>query len=173
MALATPLPRRELEDLYLALEKPVYNVVYRWLWHREEAMEVVQEAFLKLWQKSHSQTIDDPRAYLYRTAINLAKNRQRTLRVRNLFATREWMMRQGTTDDGRSADDDLEQRLDNMRVHIEKLPSKLREVVTLSELTDMSYADVAKILKIKAGTVASRRHRALARLRKSLEDDHA
>jgi hypothetical protein len=42
--------QEEIEELYRALEKPMYNVVYRWLWDPEEARDVVQETFLRLWR---------------------------------------------------------------------------------------------------------------------------
>ena len=41
---------KKLETFYARLEKPVYNVVYRWLWREEDARDVVQEAFVRLWR---------------------------------------------------------------------------------------------------------------------------
>ena len=38
-------------ELYRALEKPLYNVVYRWLWDSAESHDVVQEAFLRCWRR--------------------------------------------------------------------------------------------------------------------------
>jgi DNA-directed RNA polymerase specialized sigma24 family protein len=35
-------------DLYRKLEKPLYNVVYRWLWHAADSQDVVQDAFIAL-----------------------------------------------------------------------------------------------------------------------------
>ena len=39
-----------LERLYTRLERSLYNVVYRFLWTPEDSHDVVQEAFVRLWQ---------------------------------------------------------------------------------------------------------------------------
>ena len=44
------LDKATLERLYVKLEKPMFNVVYRWLWNNGDAQDVVQEAFLKIWK---------------------------------------------------------------------------------------------------------------------------
>jgi DNA-directed RNA polymerase specialized sigma24 family protein len=44
-------------------------------------------------------------------------------------------------------------------------------VVTLCELSDLSHREIGELLAIPAGTVGSRRHRALGILRRRLEDE--
>jgi DNA-directed RNA polymerase specialized sigma24 family protein len=73
--------RAELEALYARLEKPLFNVVYRWLWDREETQDVVQEAFMRLWRKREQIDVDRVEALVYRIAINLASNRRRTRKL--------------------------------------------------------------------------------------------
>lgn len=52
-----------------------------------------------------------------------------------------------------------------VRAAMDELPDELRRVVELRDVTELSYAQIATILDIKEGTVGSRRHAALARLR--------
>lgn len=153
--------RAELEALYARLEKRIFNVVYRWLWDVQEAQDVTQEAFLKLWkmrERIHPSTVE-PLAF--RIAVNLASNRRR---ARSL---RRWIGWESAPELAAPSDPGAE---DQARVHaaIEALPEKLKAVVVMTELSEMSYQQVSLALGIPPGTVASRRNAAMALLRKSL-----
>jgi RNA polymerase sigma-70 factor (ECF subfamily) len=153
--------RHELEALYARLEKPVFNVVYRWLWSREEARDVTQEAFLKVWRGGE---LSEP--LVFRAAMNLAANR---LRARRVW---KWVGLSSHEDERPSPDESLDahRRQARVRQAIEALPEKLKAVVVMCELSGLSYAQVAEALKIPIGTVGSRRSLALAALEKQLED---
>ena len=58
-----------------------------------------------------------------------------------------------------------EQRRRAVRAAVERLPERLRRVIVLCELGGMSYAEVADVLQIPSGTVASRLNAALKLLR--------
>ena len=60
------------------------------------------------------------------------------------------------------------QQKNRLRAAIESLPEELRRVVLLCEDSELRYEDVARILSIPAGTVGSRRNRALKILRERL-----
>ncbi len=158
-----------LERLYAELERPLYNVVYRWLWNADDAMEVVQEAFLRVWKMRARVDPATASPLVYRVALNLASNRRRRRKVAR------WV---GLAEDVATDPDDPERllgaestRLDVRRA-IDALPDKLRRVVTLCELGGLSYREVADTLRIPMGTVASRRSAALEKLRGSLEAAH-
>ena len=71
----------ELEQLYSRLEKPLYNVVFRWVWSAEDAQDIVQEAFVRLWrmrERVEAETVD---ALVYRIALNLAASRRRSRKI--------------------------------------------------------------------------------------------
>ena len=68
-------------DVYRRLEKPLYNVVYRVIWDAAESQDVVQEAFLRCWRRKDDIRADGFKALLFRTALNLASNRRRRVRV--------------------------------------------------------------------------------------------
>ena len=52
---------------------------------------------------------------------------------------------------------------------LRQLPDKLRSVVTLRYIGDLSVAEISEILNIRQGTVRSRLHKALKLMRKKLE----
>jgi RNA polymerase sigma-70 factor, ECF subfamily len=60
------------------------------------------------------------------------------------------------------------QNVDMMRSAIDQLPADYREVILLREFEELSYGEIAKVLRCPAGTVMSRLGRARARLRRLL-----
>lgn len=149
--------------LYWELEKPLYNVVYRMLWDAGESQDIVQETFLRCWRKRSGIRPEGLKAVLYRAALNLALNRRRRLRLWRFVGVE-------AVDDeiteGRTDDVMIPRRL---REAVEALPAPYRSVLLLTEIAGMNYGEVADTLAISEGTVGSRRARALARLRKTLE----
>ncbi|MFH1463385.1 MAG: RNA polymerase sigma factor [Pseudomonadota bacterium] len=161
-----------LEALYLRLEKPIYNVVYRWLWDAEDAHETVQDAFVRLWRMRDEVRLETVEPLVFRIAVRLAG---RKLRWRRTWRFLAWERDEGALPaDGEGADEVLAAaaRERAVRAAALALPEKLRAVVMLCELSGMSYAQVAESLGIPEGTVASRRHAALAALRRSLGPRH-
>ena len=161
------LNRPALEALYIRLEKPLYNVLYRWIWDAEEAHELVQETFLRLWQMREKVRMESVEALAYRIGTNLAANRRRNRRLwqwATLHAVR------GHSSHGYSAEKALEHQEVRRAVKkaIDSLPSRLRQVILLCEYSEMSYREVGRALKIPEGTVGSRRNAALKRLRQLL-----
>lgn len=166
---AEGLDEAALEELYVRLEKPLYNVAYRWLWDPAEAQEVVQEAFLRLWRKRESVRLPTVEPLIYRIATNLASNRRRTRRLWR-WTTLEAVRERPAAGDGAGTRLDRERREALVRAAVEALPERLRRVVVLCEVSDLTYAQVGEILGIPAGTVGSRRNQALALLRGRLRD---
>lgn len=158
----------QLYACYRRLETPLYNVLLRWLWQPQECQDVIHDAFLRVWDGRAR--VDPARvdALVWTTALNLARNR---LRWRKLW-------RFGEIDALAAADDDpAEQaarqgRTQRLRAALDSLPRAMRDVLLLAEFGGLDTAQIAGVLAIPAGTVGSRRHHALAKLRCLLEDDH-
>lgn len=55
----------------------MFNIVYRWVWSTEEAMDIVQESFFKLWQTRTDVNWDTVKPFLYKIALNKAANKLR------------------------------------------------------------------------------------------------
>lgn len=167
-------PPRALDEAtlyacYRRLEKPLYNVLWRWLWHAQDCQDLIHDAFLRVWDRRARVDAARLDALVWTTALNLARNR---LRWRALW-------RSGEPDPAAAADDDpLAEALRNaaqrdLRRALDTLPQGARQVLLLAEFGGLGHAEIAAVLGIPVGTVGSRRHHALARLRALLEDtDH-
>jgi RNA polymerase sigma factor (sigma-70 family) len=164
------MTKTEFERLFSQLEKPVYNVVYRWLWREEEAADVVQESFLKLWRMRDEVRPETVEALIFRIAVNLASNRRR----RNKLWQWTGLGALADLGGGQTPEAELRDARDRAAVRgaIDALPEKLRRVVIMTEMSGLSYAEVAVALDIPEGTVGSRRSAALSKLRGALGGSH-
>ena len=106
---------------------------------------------------------------IYKIALNLAASRRRS-RKRWRWVTLDAL--RGATSATHPADEALaeDEEQARLRAAVEALPEDLRQVVMLCEYSDFTYEQIAKILAIPAGTVGSRRNRALRRLKAELLD---
>lgn len=157
------LDQKLIEKLYGRLERPLFNIALRWTWNEAEARELVQEAFVRLWSARWRVRSDTVEAYLYRIVLNLgqkhARRRESWGKISNLLPG---------ADRGMSPEDTV----DNSRLRdaIQSLPADLRNVLLLCEFSDLKQRQIAGLLDIAPGTVASRRHVAVKRLKEALGD---
>lgn len=149
-------------DVYRRLERPLYNVVYRIIWDAAESQDVVQDAFLRCWRRKDDIRADGFKALLFRTALNLASNRRRRVRIWHMVGVTAL----DDVADDRAEGDPLSKPV---REALAGLPATLRDVLLLTELAGMTYPEIAAALGIAEGTVGSRRTRALALLRERLD----
>jgi RNA polymerase sigma factor (sigma-70 family) len=152
-------------EWYETLEKPLYNIVYRWLWDGPESQDVVQEAFLRCWRIRERIEPAGFKALIYKTTLRMAGNRARRRRLWRFVPFVETLAPNSFASDG----DMLRDR--KLSRALDGLPNALRQVLLLREIGGLSYGEIAEIMDIKEGTVGSRRNRALALLRQQLLAD--
>lgn len=153
------LRQEALYASYRRLERPLYNVLYRQLWQAEDCQDVIHDAYVRLWERRDKVVETTLDALVWTTALNLAKNRLRWRLLR----------RHDDIDEAacESNDESAQDFLATRRLHraLRQLPRQAQQVLLLSEFGGMSGSEIAMVLGIPAGTVASRKHLALARLK--------
>jgi RNA polymerase sigma factor (sigma-70 family) len=135
----------DFEELVRAEHPRLYGAL--WLITRDpgEAEDVMQEAFLKLWERwDRVRDMDDPAGYLYRTALNVYRQRIRRASVVIRHAI-------GLT----SRRDELAEveTHDQVLRALGKLTPRQRTSIVLVDLLDYSSAEAADMMGIKAATV--------------------
>jgi RNA polymerase sigma-70 factor (ECF subfamily) len=135
---------------------------------REDARDIAQEAMLRFF--AHQATLhnrEDARPWLLTTVRNLARDLWRRQRVRptDSIDAATFVRELRAPDAG--PEETLQRRQAQERVWraMAALPSEKREILVLRDFHDLSYADIARVLSIPAGTVMSRLHAARTALR--------
>ena len=160
----------------------VYGLLYRLTEDPEEARDLTQETFLRAFQAiAHFRGEADLRTWLYRIAINQARNRWRWWRRRRRSDTVS--LDASTGEDGQplglrlcdTSQADPEQttlareRETRLRTALQSLGRAYRETVILRDIEGLSYEGIAATLEISVGTVKSRLARGRLELRRKLE----
>jgi RNA polymerase sigma-70 factor (ECF subfamily) len=112
---------------------------------RSEAEDLMQDAFLKVWERwEHVHALDDPAGYLYRTGMNLYRKRLRraAVAVRHAIGARP----------PRDHLDDVESRDVILRT-LAMLTPRQRMSLVLTDLLDFSSEDAGRLMGVKATTV--------------------
>ena len=144
----------------------VFNFLLRFLPDPDDAADLAQEVFLQAWR--HLIRFDPHqgrfRNWLLRIASNNAVNR---LRSRRRAAERERTAAGLRDEEGFPPVVRLEEEesLEQLRRAIRALPDGERQVVLLACYHELPYREVAAVLDLPIGTVKSRMHSAVARLR--------
>ncbi|HYI53829.1 MAG TPA: RNA polymerase sigma factor [Microlunatus sp.] len=135
----------------------------------DEADDVVQEAFIRAYQAlPRFRAGEEFRPWLLTIVRRLTLNSRRARgrrTTRESFADLRWPV----TDVADEAIDAA--RRDQLLACVRRLPEELREVVVCRYLLELSEKETAATLGLRPGTVKSRLHRALLRLRTEVTDD--
>jgi RNA polymerase sigma-70 factor, ECF subfamily len=144
-----------------------FSVAYRVLGHREDAEDLVQEAFLTVLERID--TFEAGRSFgpwFYRILVNRGLNLRKARTVRQTMALPLELASAEPLPDRAAEQAELQTRL---RRAMEELPEKQRIVVQLFEVEGFSGAEIAEILDLPAGTVRFHLHQARQALRGALE----
>jgi len=159
------------EDAFTLLvgkyKNPLVNFVYRILGDYDDALDVVQETFVRLHQKAHTyRPVAKFSTWIYTIASNLAKTDLRRRKWRVPVPARtgdvDSTPRHVFIDGGNRPDGSADRALLSEAVQkaLMTLPEQFRQVVVLFYLEDLSYDEICAILRIGMGTLKSRLNRA-------------
>lgn len=152
-----------LEELFLTYKTPIYQFIYRYSQDEQLSIDLVQDTFVRF-HKYHDhfdETKSSIKTYLFRIAYQLMVNR---LKKRKRWKKLLPFLYQQKEREHVSYEDKL-----TIQHAIRKLPEHQRAVIILTYYHDLHQREIAEILEIPVGTVKSRLHTSLKRLRQLLE----
>jgi RNA polymerase sigma-70 factor, ECF subfamily len=146
----------------------VFRLAYLILGDAAEAEEAAQDAFVRAYLNLGSYDAERPfRPWLMQIGANVARNHRRSL-GRYAAAVRSWWQTRGEKSTVDLPSDDAQL----LWQAVKQLSQTAQEVVYLRYFLEMSESETADILGIASGTVKSRLHRALKRLRVIIENEY-
>ena len=161
--------RAEFESLYQHYSREVWAIAYaRWM-DSDLAMDVTQEAFLRLWRQWEAgEEIQNPRAWLLRVARNLAEDYAKSAFRRNGTQPPELLngVRSGQPLPAEALE--KEELFAQLRAGMEDLSPGDRDILTLRYALDYDANAIADILNVNVTAVHMRLSRARQRLAERL-----
>ena len=157
-------------EIYRRYSAGLYLHALKMLRDRDEAQDVIQEVFTRLWSKGETLVLSTSlSSYLY-TAV---RNKILDIFSHDKLVARHQQSLQAFIDIGEFITDNLIREKELASIierEIADLPPKMREVFELSRKGHLSYAEIAEDLDIAENTVRKQISKAIARLKPRLAD---
>jgi len=167
-------PLDELERLFNGIVRDyserLYWHVRRFVHSHEDADDIVQDIFLKIWTALPSYRGEAQLfTWIYRIATNETLNWLRKRRVRAVLSFQ-------------SLDEEMERRIDEdpwfdgdalqrqLSKQIQKLPDRQRSIFILRYYEDMKYEDIAEVLGVSVGSLKASYHIAYEKIKSAVKD---
>ncbi len=162
----TGINKNEFDQIFLEFFNPLRNFIYYKTGDMEEAEDIVQDVFMKLWEKRCEIKKDTVKALLYKIANNLFLNRiehkKVSLKFEADFSGSEYF---------NAPDFELEMREFDRRLQdaISDLGEKNRTVFLMNRIEELTYVQIAESLGISVKAVEKRMGKAITFLKERLE----
>jgi RNA polymerase sigma-70 factor (ECF subfamily) len=161
-------PEAVFESLYQAHAHELHGFARRRV-GRQEAEDVVQDAYLHLLQRGAIGALEHPRAYLFRIAANLAVDAARKTKTRSRYAADEIEFL-GLATSAASPEATVEgaMELRQFQASLNELPPLCREAFLLNRIDELTHAEIARQLGVSVRTVDRHMAKAMSHLRRRL-----
>jgi RNA polymerase sigma-70 factor (ECF subfamily) len=169
---------KAFEEIYQMYHRRIYNAVYGMLGDPDDAQDVTQDVFMRLYDALPTLRADEAfSTYLYRIALNLCRDRARRkkrVRFQSMDTPRTddegdvepmEFPDQGKLPEETLTGDELQRRV---REAVLTLSADHRAVIVMHHFQGMEVNDIAKILGVPTGTVKSRLARGRDQLHRKL-----
>ena len=150
------------------------NFVFRFVGTKEESEDIVQDTFVKLYEKKdYYRPINEFSTWIFTIASNLAKTELRKGKRRKTSSLSDLGLEnkdfdvpvQDTTDEetlDEFADSQIQDAIQSLQIHF-------RTALILRDIEELSYEEISKILDVPLGTIKSRINRARLQLQEKLK----
>jgi RNA polymerase sigma-70 factor (ECF subfamily) len=162
--------RQAFGELALRYQATVFNVCFRLMGERRQAEDMTQEAFIRAYQHFNQYDLERPfGAWIRRVAANLCLNHMQTPQPIHLALEDERDDAGATALEDPEASREWREYLEDLHSALVLLPPMYRAVIELRHYQELSYAEIAKGLKIPLSDVKSHLFRARQILAKRLK----
>jgi RNA polymerase sigma-70 factor (ECF subfamily) len=152
-------------QVYKQYASVLRNFIYYKFGNLENAEDVTQNAFIKLWENCNKVAIEKAKSFLFTTANNLTLNTIKHDKVVLKFAENFTKSSTNETPEYKMLEKEF---LTKLELVIASLSEKQREVFLLNRIEKIKYAEIAVLLGISIKAVEKRMHAALLVMREKI-----
>ncbi len=178
---ATKGDMKAFEILIGQYEKKIYALCLHLLKDPEEAYDAAQEVCIKVWrQLGHFEGQAKFSTWLYRIGTNqcldlMRKNKKRSQDIslfqKDEISEEEWMIEPLHQEEGIAEKIEKKELQEVVQLGLKELKEDYQVIITLRDIEEHSYEEIAEILELSLGTVKSRLARARQALKKVLKQN--
>jgi len=162
-----------LKEIFDKYHKKVYSIAYGVVRQREEALDIVQEVFIKLFRsikdfKGRSQFY----TYLYRMVMNTAIDHTRKAGKQFVSSLDEEGSFEPADEPEKGPEKILLQKEleEKVKLAMNELPAEQRAAIVFRDVEGLSYQEMAEAMGCSMGTVMSRLHYGRRKMQELLKD---
>lgn len=159
----------DFDALFDEYSDKVYGLAYRLMGNRDDAMDISQEVFVKIFRNLKAFKGESALAtWIYRIAYNTCMDELRRRKIKQVSI----VDKPDLVDDNISVEEIYEADERKKAVHnaLYKLDDDQRAVIVMRDIQGLSYEEIADVLQCPLGTVKSRLSRARLNLKEILKD---
>ncbi len=170
----------QFENLYNEHNKLVYNLCLQYVLHTEDARDITQEVFVKVYQRyhQHDPALASLKTWIYRITINHCldflksrKSKKRFGFISSLFHTdSNEPIEDASHIDHPGIQSENKEAMQNLLLIIQSLPENQQTVIILTKIEDRPQKEVAEIMNIGVKAVESLLQRAKQTIQKKLTE---
>lgn len=166
--------KQAFAELFKSYEKYLFNLCMGYTGNEYDALDLVQETFIKVYRNFDKYDIDRPfHPWIRKVAVNTCLNFKRE-RKRNIISLNAFTQNNIAIEEIIASDEDLESEIEKIDLEriiknqMKALSDKQKMVITLRYFEDLSYAEIAKTMDQPIGTVKTDLYRARNVLKENL-----
>ena len=162
------IDRNEYELVFRQYYESLCHYANSWMKDMDAAEEVVQNTFVKLWEKRESLKLEvSVKSYLYKAVYHASLNEIKHQKVKDKYIKMKGNEEPSGELRSESSLRELERRIE---AALTKLPEQCRLVFQLSRFEHLKYREIAEVLNISVKTVENQMGKALKLMRQNLSD---
>ncbi len=159
---------KAFDQFFKSHSKLLRNYIYYKFGDLDQAEDLVQDAFIKLWNNCSKVPLDKAKSYVYTIATNLGISIARHQKVR--FKYQDYITQRKTDINNESPEFIVLEKeyMEKLKSAIANLSERQREVFLLSRIDKKTYKEIAELSGVSVKAIEKLMHKALVSLRKTI-----
>lgn len=165
------IERENFEDCYIKYANKIYGIAYKMVNNHQDALDIVQEVFLRTYKSwNNFKGLSKISTYLYRIAVNLSydflRKKNRFKRVENTNFENWSNLVSSVKFEDYVKDEKI---LEEIKREIDNLTEKQKAIFILKTYEELTYEEIAGIMKKRVGTIKATYFQSLQKIRENLK----